>query len=138
MNHSATDSLELKLISELRRIEGAYRRALAMIRTSLPERDPSAEQISAFLCQFQPVMRQLQEMENSLAPLRKQWLAQSRRPGAELIGTLRVHEQLLGELLSRIDGFERELQRARKALLPAVDNCVRHQQMQRAYQHAAR
>jgi hypothetical protein len=126
--------VEDELVLELRRAEGPYRRALALIQTTLPHPHPSAEEISGCLVRLQPLIQQTQAQELRLAPLREQWQQLRRTPRAELKQVLQVHAQLLQTLLGKIDALEARMKQLRAEALPALDSAVRHQQMHKAYQ----
>lgn len=117
-------------------MELPYRRSLATLEAALPSAAPAESELADALARIQPAMRQVQELEAALAPLRQAWLGLAQRPGPELKQALQVHEQLLTGLIGKIDDVERKLQQARRQLVPAVDACIRHQQMQRAYRAA--
>jgi hypothetical protein len=133
LEHSPHNLVEEELILELRRAEGPYRRALALIQTTLPHPEPSAEEISGCLMRLQPLMQQTQAQEARLAPLREQWFQLQRKPGAELKQILHVHGQLLQTLIGRIDVLEARMKRLREEAIPALDSAIRHQQMHKAY-----
>jgi len=138
LTHSQKHPLEQQLISELQRAEALYRRMLTGLNTSLPKGDCGADEITAGLTRVQPLMLQIQTMESTLAPLRKEWTRQSQPAGPILKQILHQHEEILKTLIHRIDVLEQQLQQHRQAALPEMDRFVRHQQMQRAYQQAVR
>lgn len=138
MKHSQNDQIEQQLTHQLRQAEAPYRRALAVIQASVPETGSDVEDVSKCLTRLEPLMRQVQSLEAVLAPLRQQWLALARQPGAELRQVLQQHEQLLGRLIGRINVLETQLQSQRREVIPSVDSYVRHQQMQRAYQQLSK
>lgn len=133
MINSQQHPIERELTSELSSAEAPYRRALDIVR-ELPADTPAGyEEISACLARLQPVLQQINAMESTLAPLRRHWHALNAVPGAELRSILDVHEQLLRELIERIDRMEQNLSQAKQTLAPAVDAHIRRQRMQRAY-----
>jgi hypothetical protein len=125
--------IEQRLTSELRRIEGPYRHALQIVESLPSESAPGYAEISECLSRLQPVMEHINHIEAALAPLRREWIALSARPGEDLRTTLDVHEQLLQGLIRRIDRMEQQLAQQRQTLLPAVDAEQRRQRMKRAY-----
>jgi len=135
---SQQSEVESRLIGLLRQAESLYRRALSAIQRSIPMADPDAEVIMACLVNLEPLMRQTQELELSLAPCRQAW-TQLGVPGSpELQAVFQQQRQLLGELLGRINELEDRLRQLRQRAIPEVDTVLRHRQMQRAYQQAAR
>lgn len=133
MNNSSRNQIEQRLTSELRRIEAPYRQALQIVESLPGETTPGYTEISECLSRLQPVMEHIHHVEGNLAPLRRQWIALSVRPGQELRTTLDLHEQLLQGLIRRIDHMEQQLARQRQTLLPQVDAEQRRQRMKRAY-----
>jgi len=138
LTHLPDKPLELQLLNELQRGETLYRRTLTQLQQSLPDEDHSAEEIAACLARLEPAMERIQSLENTLAPLRQAWARGPRRAGAELKTLLGNHEQLLKGLIERMDALEQQMQRHRRQAIPGLDQVVRHQQMQRAYQQGTR
>lgn len=123
--------LEDELTRALSQAETPYRRALAL----LEEADGSdVHAVNRCLDQVQPLLRQIRDLDDRLTLLRRDWLSVPRRPGPVLAGLLRTHEQLLSTLLGRLGQLEQLLQGQRRQLAPVVDDHMRRQQMQRAYQ----
>lgn len=132
MNPSPPNNLEQDLTQQLRLASAPYRRALAILADGAGPA-PGAPDWNAALTRLQPVMRQIQELEGTLSPLRESWIQSGRRGGQELKGLLAEHRQLLESLLSRIDALETRLRARRGELQPQVDQFLRHRQMQKAY-----
>ncbi|WP_437191308.1 hypothetical protein [Planctomicrobium sp. SH527] len=131
-------NLQTELLSLLERAEGPYRRALTMIQNALPQANPTAEEISLCLSRLDPLMKQAQEIEIELAPCRERWLAMGFQADSHVKVIFQRHEQLLTELVHKINSMEHQMQQHRQATLPQVDALVRHQQMQKAYQQVIR
>ncbi len=132
------NKLEAELIHLLQRAEGPYRRALALIETSLPQSQPTADDISACLVRLEPLMKQTEEVERELAPCRQQWTDAGYRATPELKSVFQQHGQLLSTLIEKVNALEQRMQELRRQARPQVDAVVRHHQMQRAYQHSGR
>lgn len=109
-----------------------------MIQNALPHADPTAEEISTCLARLDPLMKQAQEIETELAPCRERWLAMGYQADSNVKPIFQRHEQLLTELIQKINSMEHQMQQHRQATAPQVDTLVRHQQMQKAYQQAVR
>jgi len=127
------NKLEAELTSLLQRAEGPYRRALALIDSSVPHPQPSAEEISACLLKLEPLMRQTEEIERELAPRRQRWIESGLQAGLPLKEIFQQHQHLLGSLIGKINAMEQRMEQLRQRARPEVDAAVRHQQMQRAY-----
>ncbi|SFI37093.1 hypothetical protein [Planctomicrobium piriforme] len=130
--------IEAQLLMQLRRAEGPYRRALALIEKSVSPTNPTLDEISACLPRLEPLMRQTQEIESELGPCRQRWLQLGVKADNSLKAILDQHQKLLGGLIQQINSLEQQMQSLKTAVKPSVDSFVRHQQMQRAYQHSAR
>ncbi|WP_437187426.1 hypothetical protein SH668x_000820 [Planctomicrobium sp. SH668] len=132
------NQLEQQLCVELKKAESLYRRALGLIQSAVPTGEGQFDQISSCLVQLQPFMKQIEESESVLGPLKQHWMSFKVKAGAELKFALQVHQGLLGDLITLINKMEASTQQQRLAAIPQLDSAMRRQQMQRAYQQSNR
>lgn len=124
-------NLEQQLTQELRHAESHYRRALQLLRSRARSNDWHET-----LELMQPALRELQEIELTLAPVRKDWNASGQRGGSELQALILSQRATLGELLQHIAELEERVKQRRNELAPQLDHTLAHQKMQRAYHQA--
>ena len=127
--------IEAELMQRLQEAEVPYRRALLLFQQCLPHSSPEMTEITNCLRHLEPLMRQTAEIEKRLALCRERWLALGVPAQGEFKQVLDRHQQLLGELVARVNAVDERTRALRTASLPGLDRYVRHQQMQRAYQH---
>jgi hypothetical protein len=122
----------------LERAEQFYRKALALIAMSAPSEHSSLNEVTECLQRLEPVMQQTHDIESELAPCRQRWSELGIPASPAMKAIFQRHQNLLGELISKINMLERTMGAFRENAIPKVDAFVRHQQMQRAYQQAGR
>ncbi len=104
---------------------------LSSILNEGAEREPAVKRL-------QLLAQSTRETESRVSRLRDDWKASGVSPGPRLRDEMSRQQEILSQLIQRIDSVEQAARRARDRLLPRLELTVRSQEMRSAYARTVR
>ncbi len=112
-----------------------YAQALALAEQMAHE-DPRGERVDALLTRVRAFLGQVETIEERLAAAKAQWQQEGQRPSGALAETLARVAGLIHRMQDYLNGARVHAELQKQELAPALDDCIRQQQMRRAYRRS--